>query len=443
MIPQPHIGLRGCKLLNVILKELGAQTDFPRRYAESQPSFQVIFPRQRLTLAANDDRIRREVEREFETPADSLLMALHELSAQSERIGDLLLSETALPAATALGRFFQRRRLLATGGPPPLFDTGATRQLIEPLQQLLSEAPRFFGHFDEAEPPLFPAGMILSRLLAGAVRVEGAGGSYLDALKTLAEQAGATIHRGALIDTIWTNGGRVTGLETAHGKLTINASHFVHALYSPELFQSMPRSKALARFQAQSATLRVRAKLFVQHFLVRAKGIAVGFADNALLLNGRRQARGASDADSSVWLTLRMEHIKDHALLSAAIPVRESEASSLPEQLGAQRQRVRKQLERVMPFLPPHIVAESSPMAPWDWDPVDPTFARKLDAWALHPFYEPFPGRLLGFVGLPFSTPYKNLYRVGREVMPGIGAVGDFASARMLAGIITKAQGKR
>src|SRR5690606_3656902 len=126
-------------------------------------------------------------------------------------------------------------------------------------------------------------------------------------------------------------------------------------------------------------------KLYFHHLLLKQGGLPVCLGDNVLLLNGRRKTRDGSEPDSAVLVTVRRDHTAEHALLSAAIEVKESEASSLPEQLAAQRKRVRKQLERLMPFLGPFVVAESSPMAQSEWDEHSGGGARRLDPWLLHP----------------------------------------------------------
>ncbi|MCC6809808.1 MAG: hypothetical protein IT381_20430 [Deltaproteobacteria bacterium] len=437
LLPQPLVGLRGFRAADRVLEELGAQIDLPRRYIESKPSLQAIFARHRLDLDGTNDEIVAEARREFGDEAGKLKNALSCIDATAAELESTLEAERALPLPSWWGRFFQGRRL---SGKSTSLRTPASKSAIfddlpseHPLGETLVEAARFATHLDAGDLPRSVLALLSQRALSGSVRLDGNGGSYLDVLAQLVTQAGGTVRRATLVDELASDPKRITAVETSGAtRFAFKADFFVTALYSHELWQSLPRSRALSRFIEENAQLRVRAKMYFHHLLVKEEGLPVALGDNLLLLNGRRATRDGENADSAVWVTVRRQHTKEHALISAAIEVKDSEATSLPEQLATQRRRVRKQLERMMPFLSPFVVAESSPMAQSDWDSQEQG-ARKLDPWQLHPRYEPMADAWLGVTGLPFHTPFKNLFRVGRETLPGLGAIGDFVSARMAA----------
>lgn len=446
LLPQPLVGLRGFRPADRVLEELGAQVDLPRRYIESKPSLQAIFARHRLDFYGTNDEIVREARREFGDDSDQLRAALAAVDATANEVETTLDAEQTLPLVSWWRRFFQTRRL---AGKSASLRSQASKSGVfggldplHPLGETLVESARFATHLESDDLPRSVLAMLSQRALSGSVRLDGGGGSYLDVLAQLVQTAGGTVKRATLVGELTSEPKRLTGVETAgSSKLALKADFFVTGLYSHVLWQNLPKSRALSRFIEENAQLRVRAKMYFHHLLVKEEGLPVALGDNLLLLNGRRQRRDGTEADSAVWVTVRRSHTKDHALISAAIEVKDSEASSLPEQLATQRKRVRKQLERLMPFLSPFVVAESSPMAQSDWD-VEEQGARKLDPWQLHPRYEPMPDSFLGVTGLPFHTPFKNLFRVGRETLPGLGALGDFVSARMAAEAIL-AQVKR
>jgi phytoene dehydrogenase-like protein len=436
LLPQPLVGLRGFPPADRVLEELGAQVDLPRRYIEAKPSLQAIFARHRLDLEGTNDEIVKEARREFGDDAERMKSALDRIDASSAELEAALEAEKVLPLPNFWGRFFQKRRLNGKSASlrTPASASGIFTDLpVEhALGETLQEAARFSTHLDADDLPRSVLSLLAQRTLSGSVRLDGSGGSYLDVLANLVTQAGGTVKRATLVDRLTAEPRKLTTVETSGtARIELNADFFVSALYSQTLWQTLPRSRALSKFVEENAQLRVRAKMYFHHLLVKEDGLPVGLGDNLILLNGRK-AREGSDADSAVWITVRRGHTKEHALISAAIEVKDSEASSLPEQLATQRKRVRKQLERLMPFIAPFIVAESSPMAQSDWDAED-TGARKLDPWQLHPRYEPMAEAWLGVSGLPFHTPFKNLFRVGRETLPGLGQIGDFVSARMCA----------
>jgi phytoene dehydrogenase-like protein len=446
-VPQPQIGLRSSKAVEAVLTELGAQVDFPRRYTESSISFQAIFPDQRISFATHEPTRRKELVRVFGAGAEAFSQATASLADLAERLAQTLASEEEVPALSTIGRFTQRRRLATAADlATPLSESALFAQVPEELRQITLDAARFFCQFDEKDPPIGYLAYLVSHLLAGTVRVDGSRGSYLDALVGLATQAGAVVKQGALVKEISADGSRLKAVETTGSRISLTADYFVSALYSTELWQELPRSRAQAKLVAEDGEMRSRTKIFVQHYLLEERGLPVGLADNVLLLNGRRRSRDDENADSSVWVTVRRDHTprgdKTLALLSAAIPVAEQEANFLPEHLEAQKRRVRAQLERLLPFLPPYIAGESSPMAPGEWDKLEGG-QRNIDSWLLSPAFEPLADRQLGITGLGFGTPYANLFRVGRRVLPGLGSLGDFVCARMAAGILQRAAKKK
>ncbi len=444
LFPQALVGLRDFRFTERTLEELGAQSDLPRRYLDAHPALQVIFPRHRLDLDGDDAALAAEARREFNGSAEAFAGTLAAVDEIAQNLERALEGEDILPLPLWWKRALQVRRLR---GETTLTQPAEASALFSalgaehPLSELLVEAARFFSYLDTPNLPLGVQAILAQRTLHGGVRLDQNGGSYLDTLTELVTRAGGTVLRGAVIEQMSSDGARLMGLTTAgSSRLQINADFFISGLYSHSLWQSLPQSRALGRFFEQNARLRPRSKLYFHHLLLRQEGLPLCLGDNVLLLNGRRQAREGGDADSAVLVTVRRDHTKDHALISSAIEVKENEATSLPEQLHAQRKRVRKQLERLMPFLAPFVVAESSPMAQSEWDE-QTGGTRRLDPWLLHPRYEPVPDALLGVTGLSFHTPYKNLFRVGRETLPGLGALGDFVSARMCADSIAHVAG--
>lgn len=440
LMPQPQIGMKSSKVVEQVLTELGAQVDFPRRYSESNYAFQAIYPRHRVNVSATPELRHKELARAFGADAGAFAVVERAMKVLSDKLEVVLDAERELPARGLIAGYLQRKRLekLADLMTPASYGTlfpNISRD--HPAREMVLEAAQFFGHFDDEDPPASTVAFVATHLLSGTVRIDGPRGSYFEALAGLVTGAGGVVKTGAIIKDITSEGGNVRGIESANRAVSLTASVFVDALFSPDLWQQLPMGRGREKYLTEESSLKPKGRLYVHHFLVEAKGLPVGLADNVLLLNGRQAAREEGTADSAVWVTVRREPGKPQAVLSAAIPVPEQDASFLPESLAQQRLRVRRQLERLMPFLSPYIKAESSPMTPSDWDKVE-SGGRRIDSWAVHPLYGDLPGRLVGVSGLPVATPLKNVLRVGRRVLPGLGPLADYFTARNVADMIGK-----
>lgn len=440
LMPQPQIGLKSSKLVDQVWKELGAQVDFPRRYSESSYAFQAIYPKHRVNVSAAPELRHKELARAFGSDAEAFSTVERAMREMCDKLEGVLDIERELPARGWIASYLQRKRLekMAELMTPASYGTLFPNIPKEhPARELVLTAAQFFGHFDDADPPASTVAFIATHLLAGTVRVDGPRGSYFEALSGLVTGAGGVVKTGAVIKDLHADGATLRSVESANRSVSLTASTFVDALFTPDLWQQLPLSRARDRYLSEESSLKPRGRLYVHHFLVEAKGLPVGLSDNVLLLNGRQQAREGGVADSAVWVTVRRETGKPQAVLSAAIPVAEQDANLLPEALAAQRLRVRRQLERLMPFLGPYIKGESSPMTPSDWDKVE-SGTRRIDSWSVHPLYGDLPGRLIGVSALPMATPMKNVWRVGRRVLPGLGPLADFVTARNVSDVLWK-----
>ena len=108
------------------------------------------------------------------------------------------------------------------------------------------------------------------------------------------------------------------------------------------------------------------------------------------------------------------------------------------------RGRVRKQLARLFPFFPEHLLALGSP---FDGLPAEGSATNKLVPAAapipMPAVYGAERPRALDVGGLPHATGIKNLFLAGRENLPGLGVEGELVSAWGVARLVTGTQTKR
>jgi hypothetical protein len=98
--------------------------------------------------------------------------------------------------------------------------------------------------------------------------------------------------------------------------------------------------------------------------------------------------------------------------------------------------RARASLADLVPFLDRHVVCESLPLLAAGGGPRGPA-----PDW--HPLYQVEPPGPLGVTGLPTRTPWKNVLRAGREVLPGLGAEGEFHAGLQAADAAERLLGRK
>jgi hypothetical protein len=113
------------------------------------------------------------------------------------------------------------------------------------------------------------------------------------------------------------------------------------------------------------------------------------------------------------------------------------------------RDAVLAHIGTVMPFYERHLVAVDSPhedplqKGPKGWAGATPTPSRTgRKPLPLSPVY-PVREGLWGVQGVDMRSGVKQLYLVGREVLPGLGFEGDFLTAWSAARVVLESSGRK
>jgi hypothetical protein len=177
-----------------------------------------------------------------------------------------------------------------------------------------------------------------------------------------------------------------------------------------------------------------------------AYGGPVGHANNTgPTVHTDRVASGASAGEGAVIGT---DSLADQELLVVHCP---GEVSLLRQEgalkLEALRLQVFARLRQVMPFLDEHLVAWKMPLVPPEAADAsssgagDPPSSRTDTAWHLQPLYTPRQTQGMGLMGRTVQTPFHNLLRCGKDVLPGLGLEGEYMTAGHVAEWLQQAVG--
>jgi hypothetical protein len=115
--------------------------------------------------------------------------------------------------------------------------------------------------------------------------------------------------------------------------------------------------------------------------------------------------------------------------------------------VGELRLQVFARLRQVMPFLDDHLVSWWMPLGPLTAAAADLTpkgTAPRNNAgmtWHLQPLYRPKLLQGMGLMGRSVQTPFQNLLRCGRDVLPGLGLEGEYMTAGHVAQWLQQAVG--
>jgi hypothetical protein len=378
------------------------------------PALQLVLPRHRLDLPADETRRLAECTREFGKEGPRIAQAVKELLSAHGATDGFLRSPEALPPSGLLGRWRLRRAVKATpdlAAPSGLSDT-------EPVEDLLRRAAALVVYQDEPGP--LAVRRSLGQLLGGPQRFPGGIGGLRELLgHRFLELGGALLQQDgrpeSAVRALTVEGGRPVGLDVRDSEATHRAAFLISTLDGSELMRLLPDAlrtsgeDALRTPEATHAVLSVHWVL-PEEALPRGMGELV-LADDVggiglclLQIAPARRAEARTDEPSLRLVTA-----------SAVVP-----PGTEVEQARGHAARIEQAMDRHLPFALARALARSIPQL----DAPSPRPGLLLHPLFARPARSPWDP-----LGVEPTTPWPTLLRAGREVCPGLGVEGELLAA--------------
>lgn len=433
---------------------LGLVPELRTRAESLAPAFQLITPRHRVDVGANREAQLEDLDREFPASAEVTRRFFTGLDAAYAEGGAMLAQHLPLATRSMVGRWLRRlwsSRYRTLDGAFERDSRVAALDDAQLLRTLLLGPLSFVGHLDDAMPSTLHAARLLAPIFRGILELHDDPGGLTTLLAEAAERSGVELRRQAIVHELATRRRRITGLMLEGSRELVTADYFVSNIAEPlaELLPARARPRA---FLIEEQRAQATGSLFVVNIVVRREVIPKGMAKVAFIVNGRREGRDGDPADAPL-LVRRYAAVKvgahskltpspAHEVLCCATPVRTAEVAHTPVRVAELRHQTLERLGRVVPFLTDFIddVSVVSDTASWDLE--DNGSARRVDPWRLQPRFEGVARPLFGVAIRPLRTHFRNLVHCGRDVLPGLGLEGEYATGLAAAQLLGQLAGK-
>lgn len=424
------------------MAELALLPAVRRRAKACEPAWQVVLPGHRLDVHAQPERLLAELDREFpeiHRPVEDFYATLARHQGPLDRV-------FAADAPWPPDGFFERRAARRAVSALPFGPDGLAGDLLaefaadHPFRTFVEAQTRFAGALD----PDRMTALARTRLHAAAMRGALLGEGGVDGLRRLLEerilQHGGDVRLRDAVDRVNLKRGRVESVTLAGLDEVLGCGFLVTSL-DAQAAQRLTGEPAARPYAMQLLASRPRYYRYMLNVALPADALPVGLGPRAYAVGDLKRPLAeenllavecaAPDAQGRVVLTA-----------SALLPRSGVEEGSA--YLHRVRARVLGALAELVPFLERHALVVDSPH---DGLPLDDRVrgeAVTLDArWSgaaepMESLDEPLPKRFLGVCGLPCKADVGAMLLVGREVVPGLGAEGEFLAAITASGIVTR-----
>jgi phytoene dehydrogenase-like protein len=417
-----------------VLTELNCVQVVRRRAPVLAPGFQVALPRRRFDMLAEREPARRELAREFPDDVDVIETAIDRLVATSGLLDSPLASELTVPP----DGFWERREVarLESLLPPPGTDLLAPLPAAHPMRAALAVPGALSTALMPTDVGTVGEARAFDQARRGLHRLEGGyAGLHALLLERLATFSGERREKVVAVEIVFKRG-RAAGVRVRPRDETIGCQHLIWAGPAPAMF-ALCAEKPSRKGRDPADTLRVGGYRYGISLLVTPEAIPEGMGSRVFLIAD--PARPLIE-DNAISVTVGLPAPRDPGRVpvwaECVVPAPAIDAG--PGYLRAMRGRVRKQLARLFPFFPQHLLVLGSPFdglppeVPGGGKPVPATAPIAMPA-----VYVAERPRPLDLGGLPHATGLKNVWLAGRENLPGLGLEGDLASAWSVARLVT------
>ncbi len=404
------------------LSELGLTTAFQRHLQPHAPELQLVTPRHRVDLHADQTRRRAELLREYGEQGERLLAEMTATSTQHEASDAFFKEGPPLPPDGLLESWNFNKRVRQHPGlqtEPRLTGEDEPSRLLRGLRP-------FVVHVDQATTPLART-RPLSQALQTPWRYPGGRDGLRQLLFERFTELGGDLLSAANTDTyvveeLHFDGGRFSAVKLLRSDTLYRASCLVSATDAGALRRLITDRKKHRKLSEQLDLSTIKSFLFAVNWVVPEAVLPRGMGE-LLLLDTQDAELGPLLVQVLPARTLEGKEDPSLRVVCAGGFVPASVRDLGEGYLQSLATRIDEHLEGLMPFTQDKRRLRSAPY---------------LDAGAVrgsrlmpHPHYLFDSEGVLGISGLKQQTPAKNVLLAGREVLPGLGVEGELlAGAR-------------
>ncbi len=418
-----------------VLAELNLQQTMKRRLQPIR-SVQVALPDARLELAGSPELFARELDREFPAEREQIERLCERAAEFSRGLETILAQEICLPPEG----FWERRELARAAPLAPAADEDLLPGLApdHPVRALIALPAAFSLGVDPRAAS--PAAILrcLDLWRRGIARFTGGQESLRQMLLEKMNTQQACEVRTVVPERFETRWGRVTGLVLRdRGELLGTATLLGATAIADlgDLFGERRPKKVLELGRAVVPT----AYRYILHLVVYEAGLPEGLSPVTLaafdprrpLVGDNAMAIYAGDPDGETRVVLT---------LVANCPGPE-EGHTLADQLALLRVKLLRRLEQLMPFVSGHVLAMHSPNEAHAPEGIETK--ETAPRLAPEPLYTSTLPATLGVSAAPYSVGARGVIAASRQVLPGLGLEGDFATGASAARLACHAAGRK
>ena len=440
----------GSPLVQRVLDELQLGHTLRRKLIQRPVSFQVVAPDVRVDVAADEHNLAAALAREL-PDAGAAQASGDAAEADPARVDAL----AACTGSAAVAQHFDAAMNVDGTFPPTGFwkrrevDKGAVRLADEaaswaarfeshPVVRALTALPAVLGtHAPVAELGAAATARAFHLWRMGAPRMAGDWDALRELfVERLTKASGET--RMARAEALTYRWGRVNGVRLENGE-ELGASYVIAALPLTELVP-LAGPKVPKRLGQCVEAVQVAGYRYTWNLVVDQAGVPEGMS-SPLLLVGDPGAPLVDDNAVGIFLDDPDGEGHVTVTISAVCPP-PAQGEPLPQALAALRERLRRRIDEVMPFLDEHVVVSHSPH---DGLPPEGIHASAAKGMPLEP--EPVWSSLLesalGVAAVPYDVGLKHVAVASAQVLPRLGLEGSFAAGWSAALLASDAAGKK
>lgn len=425
--------LKAMPAVEEALTELGLTSVVQRALLPHSPALQLVLPRHRVDLHAEEPRRRAELTREFAERADGLMSALGATATQHEATDAFFKEGPELPP----DGFFEKWGLNKRIRQHPGLEVPSALTGDDEAAKLLRGLLPFVSYMDSPSSPLAQA-RPLSQALQTPYRFPGGQEGLRELLANRIRELGGDVlsresSESFIVEELTFEGSRFAGVKVLRSDTLYRASCLVAATDTGAMRRLVTDRKHHRRFLEHLDQSSTKSILFAVNWVVPVADLPRGLGELVLvdtqseelgpLLVQQHPARVMGGKDGR-----ELKEREDMRVVCAAAFVPASARELGEEHLQGLAQRIDEHLDALMPFTKERRVLRSAPY---------------LDAGGVrgsrlmpHPLYAFESEAFLGVTGLKQRTPAKNVVLAGREVLPGLGLEGELIAGMRAARLV-------
>ncbi|MGA9524237.1 MAG: desaturase [Myxococcaceae bacterium] len=411
--------LKSMPVVDDALVELGIHTTVQRALRPHEPALQLVLPKHRLDLHADEAKRLAELTREFGEAGARVSAALSRMVAQHEQ-SDRFFKYIDLPPVGLFGPWKLRREI---GRRPELRETPALEGQGDP-EKLVRELLPFVTWLDAPETPLAQT-RPLSQVLKSPSHWPGGRDGLRELLvRRLIDLGGDVVSRETsdawIAEQLNFEGRKLAGVQLLQSKTVFRAGAFIAATDSGALRRLIPDKKHHRRLTALFDLVETKRYLFTVNWVLAEELLPRGMGE--LVLTRGQDELGTMLVQLYPARKANGEEDPKLRVVCAGVFVPAGTRDLGEAHLEALKARIELELERLIPFARGRLQLSSAPYL----DAGSVRGSRLLP----HPLLSIDTESFAGITGIGPKTPVKNLFLASREVLPGLGFEGE-----LLAGI--------